>query len=132
MGIQDITSKVNLTVATIPAAENQYTASSQSVSAGGKGGFIITTTPTDENLGLWNFLFSVYCDVEDAAHILPNGSSLTTAQKNCDVEIYTDWARSGDALNRRANIIKINNNDSSSHTYYLAMKAYTLATIAGS
>ena len=81
----------------------------------------ITTTPlSDFVLTLFNFEFTVYVDVRDGAHAYSGGGSLSSGQRNLSLESWLDYnssLESGDY--HRIFIIRIKNNDSVSHDYYI-------------
>ena len=100
-------------------------ATSGSVSAGGRVTFTTTLTPSAEILNLWDLFFSFYIDTNgNSAYLYPSGSSLTDAQKDLDLQWSLDWATSDDNIGKRVGKITIINNDSSSHEYFINTKWY--------
>lgn len=86
--------------------------------------FTITVTPGSPILTLWNYLFTIYVDVLDSAHEFPNGASLTADQRKLTIMNWIDWANSSDITNIRVFKIRVRNDDSSSHDYYIKFKIY--------
>lgn len=125
----DIGKRPQLTVSTIPQGVTGLFETSFSVSAGTNFTVAMITTPQDDRLSLWNFLFSVYVDTDAYTHILPAGASLTAAQKKIRVTHWLDWADSSDIDNERSHRFLFENYDTSSHTLYFKYKAYTFAAI---
>lgn len=93
--------------------------------AGSVGSFVATITPADSTLTLWNFLFSIAIDAADFANnLFPSGPSVTPAMRNMRLYNWIDWASSSDVSNTRVFNMRVENYDTSSHTYYLALRAY--------
>lgn len=144
----DITSRQTIGLVTVPALPAQYIFGQTTINANSTKSFIVTTTPQSTLLQLWNFLFSIAIDAPSSAqilntdangnllYVLPSGTALTSGMLAVTVDDWTDWARSNDNTNTRVNIVRIHNQDSSQHTYYLMFKAYTFsygaASVAGS
>jgi hypothetical protein len=84
----------------------------------------VTFTPPSEVLSIWNFAHSIYVDANDASHQWPSGSSLSTGQKKCDAYGWLDWGDSSDDTNVRVYKIRMQNNDTVSHDYYMRTRAY--------
>lgn len=130
----DITNRKPLGISSVPAGIDPVLEGNATVLAGNKVSFIVTTTPDSPVLSLWNFLYSIVIDslVVDSSelyeYLYPNGSGWTqssAAYKNTRITDRVDWASSSDTTNKRNHVITIENNDSSSHIYYLFYKAYT-------
>jgi hypothetical protein len=70
---------------------------------------------------LFDFLFSVYVDSSANTNVYPNGSALTSAQRNVDIKWWADYAGSGLASNngQRLFFMELKNTDSSTHDYYI-------------
>jgi hypothetical protein len=97
------------------------------------GNFNFVILPSNQTLTIWNFAVTLYVDptfdpvtgIPDNAHALGGGSStLTYGQRNCAADRYMDWAESNDSNNLRAFKVRVINFDSSSHSYYIAIRAY--------
>lgn len=103
------------------------------VAAGSQITFSITATPFSSILTLWNFLSSLYIDTPASAGSLYGGvnNTLTSGQKNLTREDWWDWAESSDSSNVRVFKVRIKNNDSISHTYYLFWNTYFPSLSAG-
>lgn len=91
----------------------------------------VTVTPANATLTLWNFLFDVRVDTNDYAYQFPNGSSLTTAQRQLRLYSWISWGDSSDTTNIRTFKVRVENYDTVSHTYYLTVRAY-IPKLAGS
>lgn len=94
--------------------------------------------PAGDKLSLWNILFSVVIDDNTTLtangqfnNLFPEGGGLTAGQRNCRVYNWIDWATSNDSRNQREIKIRIENDDTSTHTYYLYVKAYTYSSTTG-
>lgn len=86
---------------------------------------VITVTPGNNVLTLWNYLFTVTVDVADPVnYFFPGGSSLSAAQRNLRVYNWIDWANSNDTTNVRAFFIRLENYDTNSHDYYIYFRFY--------
>ena len=120
-----------LTIQSVPEGINDVTTGSTTIAAGSAASFIATTYPSASRLSLWNFLFSIYVDTNDDHYVFPNGASLTSAQRNLRITQWLDWADSSDIDNVRVHKIRLENTDSSSHTYYLYYKGYTFSSVGG-
>jgi len=81
--------------------------------------FRITITPSATSLTLWNFPFTVYVDTHDAAHAWPTGASLTSSQLSTRVTAQQDYLGYNLTTNQQVFIIRIENYDSGSHSYYV-------------
>jgi hypothetical protein len=93
--------------------------------AGATGSFVVSITPADSTLTLWNFLFSIAIDVADFTNnVFPNGPSVTANMRSMRLYNWIDWATSSDTSNKRVVNIRIENTDTSSHDYYLALRSY--------
>jgi hypothetical protein len=88
----------------------------------------INTPLTVKTLGIIQPQIDVYVDVDNNANnLLPNGSSLTAAQKNASVRASID---STPVAGVGSLTINVRNNDSASHTYYVHIKcAYLQSTL---
>lgn len=105
-------------------ASGLVTSGPVTTAAGLGANFNITVTPGSPILTLWNYLFTVYVDVLDAAHEFPNGASLTADQRKLTIMNWIDWANSSDITNIRLFKIRVRNDDSVSHDYYIKFKIY--------
>lgn len=138
MSVSDPKIRQKIGVTSVPKGVNDVVSGSITIAANTTRTFIVTITPADQNLNLWNFLFSVVVDdiSRDSDgnynYIFPEGPLLSDAQRNMRIIHWIDWAKSSDLTNIRVHKIRIENDDSSSHTYYLYYKAYTFATNTGS
>lgn len=92
--------------------------------------FTVTVTPTNQLLTLWNFLFDIRVDVNDADHQFPNGAALTTAQRQMRQYEWISWGDSSDTTNIRTFKVRVENYDTVSHDYYLVVRSY-LPKLAG-
>ncbi len=129
MGTQDLTIKRPVTVSPIPT----FGTAGATVTVGANSVFIIqiNNQPDSGILSIWNFLYSVYIDTNDAAHSWPLGASLGAGlQSKIVITDHLDWGDSSDLLNTRNQKIYIQNTDTASHTCYLYYKAYTFAAAA--
>lgn len=96
-----------------------------SIAAGAEVIVTVTLTPSDQILGVWNLFHSFYIDTDNNDNYLyGSGASLTTAQKNLYHEWWYDWGSSNDSIGQRVAYIRIKNNDSSAHSYFLRTKWY--------
>lgn len=86
--------------------------------------FTSTLTPTSSVLTLWNFKFSVYVDILQRNNRFPLGSNLTIGQINTSVTAWSDYSDSSEATNTRFEIIRILNEDTVAHNYWVVCKAY--------
>jgi hypothetical protein len=103
--------------------------------------FKVSNVPNGKELSIWNFLFSIVVDditigtwpdgEYNYFHLFPIGPQLTNAQANLNLMQWLDWASSSDINNIRVHNIRLTNNDTAPHNYYLFYKAYTLSTAAG-
>lgn len=112
-----------IAVQAVPSAG--YLLGSNTIAAGDRGGFIVTGTPANSTLTLWNDLFTVSIDSSDTVgYGFPGGGLLTPSQRLVRFWHWIDWATSSDITNMRKFYFEIENLDSSSHTYYLSWRAY--------
>jgi len=118
-------------IGSIPAGQDS-TQTSFVLTAGQTATVVFTTIPDDERLGLWEFYFSIKIDVNDDDHLFSEGASLTAGQRDLEIYQWKDFSRSSDIQNIRVQKIRLKNNDSSPHTYYMDYKAYTLSAVTGS
>lgn len=91
-------------------------------------------SPANETLTLWNFGWTIYVDptnfqsngLPTSTFIWPTGSSWssTSGQFNLSASGRLDWHQSSDDTNERVFILTVRNNDSVSHTYYIAARFY--------
>lgn len=99
------------------------TISAVTVTAGGALNVTFTIHPTsDLVLTLYNFEITVFVDTYDDAHKYPDGSSLIAAQRNIKFESWLDWEDSIDNatfLFIKAYKMRVVNNDTASHNYYI-------------
>jgi len=99
--------------------------SSGSVPAGGRVVFTLTISPSSGILNLWDLFFSFYIDTDDDTdYLYPSGGSLSSGQKNLDLQWSLDFVNSDEDTGERVAKITIVNNDSSSHEYFLHSKWY--------
>lgn len=130
----DIRQRQRLAVYSLPNINTVYS-TSLTITAGMARTFNITVTPTNKELGLWNFLVSVVVDdiTKDSGnnflYLFPSGSAITAAQRQLRLMHWHDWAESNDRTNMRMIKTRIENFDTADHTYYLYFKAYTFDTI---
>jgi len=94
------------------------------IPANGATNVNVNFTPDDDTLTVWNFLWTLYIDVDDPDNAWPSGASLTAGQLNIHVFSWVDWFSSSDSTNERTYKIRILNDDTSSHDYYLRIRAY--------
>lgn len=113
----------SLVVERIPAAA-QLTGGPYTIAAGSFLTFVITSTPANGTLTLWDFLHTLYIDAYDAAHAFPGGASTTAGMRNLFENTWTDWADSSDSSNIRVYKTRIYNNDVSSHDFWIDFRAY--------
>lgn len=132
MGAVDVNPKRITTVGSVPKGTQPVGgASSPSVPANSSYNFQVTFIPQNQLLSIWNFLWSVYVDTNNSTYNWPTGANLSAAQSgNIQISDHIDWATSDDQLNTRIVLIRIVNNDSSPHTFYLKIKGYTAAEVA--
>lgn len=128
MGTQDPNIRRRQTIDSIPPY-NVTTVSNIAIAASGSGTFIITSTPANTALSLWNMAWSIWVDnYLNDNYQWPIGASLTPGvYKNSYIFEHQDWNLSSDLYNNRAWMIHIYNGDTVGHTYYLANKSYTVA-----
>lgn len=94
------------------------------VAAGSATTVIIQITPFSGILTLWNYLYTVYVDGSATDDAFPSGINLTAAKRNVIIMNWIDWADSSDTSNIRMFKIRIRNEDTASHDYYLRFRAY--------
>jgi len=99
--------------------------------AGQQGTITISASPLSELLGIWEFYFSVRVDTNDGDHLFPEGADLNSGQRDLEIYQWEDLATSDDITGKRSHKIRLVNNDSSPHTYYILYKFYTLSAVAG-
>lgn len=105
--------------------------------AGGTRTVIFEIQPAGDRLNMWNFLPTVVIDstgIDNLGHFSngwPYGTSGASSIAASRVVTWIDWAYSSDRTNMRAFAVHIENNDSSSHTYYIYVKAYTNSSVTG-
>lgn len=150
MGSNDITIRSNIGLIRIHQQLQNAAATSVSLTAGQSLALRVTTTPGQPNIAIWTTKMTFAVDVAgglshmfdtDGAgnylYVLGTDSSLsidneylTTGQQNVNIDHWYDWAQGGgDITNNLLEIIILRNNDSSSHTYYMAYKAFTLSAV---
>src|SRR5882672_12098904 len=135
MGTIDNTNRQTLGIITTPSGINAYFEGVFTIASTNTRTLICNIVPQSTQLSLWNFLFTVVVDDTitdsngDFTYAVPYGSGFIfqDPKSNCIVQHWTDWGRSSDTNNQRYNMIKIQNNDTVSHTYYVFYKAYTWA-----
>lgn len=108
------------------AGPNQVYSGSVTLAAAQQVTFTITFAPKDAVLTLWNFVNSVYVDVDATQANLygGNGNTLTSAQKNILLQVWIDHSDSTESENYRDFKAVLRNNDSGSHIYYFYVTAY--------
>lgn len=96
------------------------------LTAGSSATFSFTTVPYNQTLTLWNFADDIYIDTptDNPNYQYPNGALLVTAQRMFSKTSWLSWGDSSDLSNIRVYKIHIVNNDTSSHTYLPAFRAY--------
>lgn len=106
---------------------NVATATSSSVPAGSAINVSFSVNPvSDLVLSLYNFEVTVYVDVFNDTNKYPDGSLITSPQRNLKFESWLDWADSWNDIAHsfiRVYKIRIVNNDSSAHVYYVNYQA---------
>lgn len=114
----------NMPIELVPS--DGYLLASSTVSPGSLITFAITALPGNSVLTLWNFLTSLYVDVDGDDANLYGGiiNTLTANQKNLNREEWIEWAESSDISNSRVLKVRVKNNDSGSHVYHLRMRGY--------
>jgi len=106
-------------------SSTEKTSNTGSLAAGSRTTLTFTITPTDNIVTLWDFLFSIYVDInKNSNYLYPSGASLTDAQMNFDLQWNIDYETSSDTTGERKAKVMIKNNDSSAHTYYIHAKFY--------
>lgn len=96
-----------------------------SLTAGDSGQFNINVTPAGETLTLWNFLYSITVDGANLANdLFPAGFSMTTEKRKLIHTHNIDWATSSDDVNTRRFMVRIYNQGTVSHDYYLFCRFY--------
>lgn len=143
MGSRDIKRYNTPAVSSVPGGQaDVLSTGGYIVPSGFNLDFIVTTIPSSQSLSIWNFLFSLVIDSLQTdsdgyyQYLFPDNinsfhastSLLSSAQGKLTLQQWTDWSTSNDTNNVRNNIIRVTNNDSASHTYYLFFKGYTIAT----
>lgn len=116
-------------VQSVPVGNDWTESGPFTIPAGGAGTFNVTTTPANNLLSLWNYLFSIRIDVNDNDHRFSNGSALTSEQRSMELTNWMDFIDSFDPENVRVVKIRIHNYGASSHDYYLLYKAYSFVSI---
>ena len=105
---------------------NLVSATSATILAGNSVTMSITNSGiTDKVLTIMNYEFTVYVDTKDLAHAYPSGS-LTSAQRLLKLESWLDFITSDEGTdNHRTYIIRIVNQDTVSHVYFIDFKIIT-------
>ncbi len=117
----------------LAVASSDLTEASFTVTAGGARTAVITITPTDDTLTLWNFAFSNYMDVDNQTYLYPDGIAWAPGEDPLKMRIWGwfDWADSNDITNTRVFKIRYDASScASDHTVYLKFKSY-LPRLAG-
>ena len=114
----------------VPAYPSYLLAGPVTLAAGAAATFQGLFTPASSTLTLWNFEHSLYIDVLDEDHRFSDGASLTSGQRAAVMQTWVDWATSSDVSNARMYKVRVLNNDSSSHTYWIKVVAF-LPKLAG-
>lgn len=130
--ITDLSLNKPIKIGSIPAALATYSLLNGTMNANTIHTITWTTTPSQPQLSLWNFAWTVRFGTNAANYEWPLGSSLTTNQKNVDISYYRDAISANESINRVVHKIIMRNSSADTFSYYNYVKAYTFATSVGS
>ena len=130
--LRDLGQRSKIIVATIPDKTFYAYSATLTLAAGGAGGVSFLLTPDDNRRTLWTGLRSIYVDGLTAADHFADGANMTGGKLSLRVTAEGfDLTSSSEVSGKKVWGARLENYDSSSHTYTYFFKAYTLAGVTG-
>lgn len=130
--ITDLSLNKPIKIGSIPTALSTYSLNTGVLNANTQTTIIWTTTPSQPQLSLWSFGYSIRFGSNLAGYEWPNGASLTNNQATVKVTCHLDVLASNEKTNQVVHKLIMSNGSADTFNYYQFVKAYTFATSVGS